>query len=823
MKTKNINRLIRHQPMKTHPLLASLFLWIALLFALACGSGGSGAASPPGTHAFRFKVGDLLSQPPSSTLAIVELGGAEVALPQTPLSEDGLQILSAEFAPGKSWLLLVEVRGLPFLRTVISADQVDAAVLSGVLDFGEMNATTTYLAGLLETQLSGARRAAKDAIVALLADNFSSTAPNFAALTHAALMSGAVAPTANFRARMNRINLLRLYMYSLRNLAAAPDATQVSALKNLHDAFFDETSATNLLAKLSSPALPTLPGLADGGVAVLAELASRGIFFTGTGVLDSEELRRVYFDPVNHADLLLKALESPTSALSGSVSGMTLPGVTLTLSSASGISQSATSDADGSFSLAGLPAGNYTLVPSLAGHVFDPASLSLTLTSSDQALAGLAFSSLVNRGSVSVTPSANAQTFAEGYYSALTVTGNAALIAANIKEGVRIFGVLGSLIVEQFMDATATASQILSGRVGYGAAGRMVGTMTDYGALTLLPITSDQISVEGYYSAISVPGNVSLSANNLVYGVTVYGVTGANTLLVNTAAASASTSDILFGKTAYAQGAQLVGSVTTQTLSADSTAVAAGYYAATNLTSVDADLVTANIKSGVSIFGVSGSPMVVDTAGATASAGELISGKTIYINGSLVTGTLSNQTLSAESSTLAAGNYAAADLSVIEADLTPAKLASGANIFGVLGTDSGVDTASGNVTAGQLIAGAKAWAGGAEVTGSLANQALSAESTLMAAGNYSATTLSSIESELAQGNILSGANIFGVPGNAFVVNTGAGTASASDILSGKLAFVQGAPVTGSLATQSLSAHSETLAAGYYAASDLVTV
>ena len=48
------------------------------------------------------------------------------------------------------------------------------------------------------------------------------------------------------------------------------------------------------------------------------------------------------------------------------------------------------------------------------------------------------------------------------------------------------------------------------------------------------------------------------------------------------------------------------GTLVTRTLSAANDTVAAGYYAATTLSAVDADLVVANIKSGVTIFGLAG-------------------------------------------------------------------------------------------------------------------------------------------------------------------------------------------------------------------------
>jgi hypothetical protein len=72
----------------------------------------------------------------------------------------------------------------------------------------------------------------------------------------------------------------------------------------------------------------------------------------------------------------------------------------------------------------------------------------------------------------------------------------------------------------------------------------------------------------------------------------------------------ATAADVLAGKTFWgltggAWGPR-TGTVLTQTLSAASTVVNAGYYAATMLNTVDSDLAPGNIKTGVTIFGVTG-------------------------------------------------------------------------------------------------------------------------------------------------------------------------------------------------------------------------
>lgn len=66
-----------------------------------------------------------------------------------------------------------------------------------------------------------------------------------------------------------------------------------------------------------------------------------------------------------------------------------------------------------------------------------------------------------------------------------------------------------------------------------------------------------------------------------------------------------------------------------------------------------AKIISDNIKSGVTLLGVSGSSMVVDTTIASdyAAAGTILNGKKAYVNGSLVQGTYTGVSVTQDSST----------------------------------------------------------------------------------------------------------------------------------------------------------------------------
>lgn len=149
----------------------------------------------------------------------------------------------------------------------------------------------------------------------------------------------------------------------------------------------------------------------------------------------------------------------------------------------------------------------------------------------------------------------------------------------------------------------------------------------------------------------------------------------------------------------------------------------------------DADLVSANIKSGANIFGVAGNSNVVDTSAGTATAAQILSGQTAYVDGAKITGTMTNrgavsQTLTANGTytipagyhngsgkvtqslttkaattytpttsnqTIAAGTYCSGAQTIKgDANLVASNIKKGVTIFGVTGTASTVT--SGNTS-----------------------------------------------------------------------------------------------------------------------------
>jgi hypothetical protein len=339
---------------------------------------------------------------------------------------------------------------------------------------------------------------------------------------------------------------------------------------------------------------------------------------------------------------------------------------------------------------------------------------------------GKQIGTMVNQGAQIYVPGVTDQLIAAGYHNGLgVVQGDADLIAANLKAGVDIFGVLGSYN-PQVASGDVQASEVLEGKTFSNAQGTdFTGTMPHQGAQTYVPSAQDQKIVAGYHDGQGVvKGDKNLKASNILKGMELFGIAGEyEPPLPPSLSGTAVLADVLIGKTfSSSQGLNLEGTMVNQGAknylpSKTAQPIAAGYHDGTGVVEGDVNLVSGNVKSGVEIFGVLGDSNVVDTSSGDAVSGELVSGKKAWVDGVEVTGNLVAQSLSDTSTTVVAGVYAATTLEAVDTDLLSSNVKSGVEIFGVSGDANVVDTSSGDALDSEILTGKKAWVGGVEVTG----------------------------------------------------------------------------------------------------------
>jgi hypothetical protein len=274
------------------------------------------------------------------------------------------------------------------------------------------------------------------------------------------------------------------------------------------------------------------------------------------------------------------------------------------------------------------------------------------------------------------------------------------------------FAQLSSKIRDISKDANAAVGDVLTGKTFYQGGVKRTGTMPNNGSVsqTLTSQGEEYTIPEGYHDGTGTVTTdiVNLSAGNIRAGATVGGVDG-----TFTSDATATAGQILSGRTAYVNGSKVTGSMTnngavskTLTTQGASYTIPSGYHNGSGTVTANiTNLTAANIKAGTTVGGVEGT----FTSDATATAGQILSGRTAYVNGSKVTGTMpvktndygaprTGQTGRLYVTPEAGYHDGTVRVYTDDANFNAANIKSGVTLFGITGTYAPISVGSTTLT-----------------------------------------------------------------------------------------------------------------------------
>lgn len=352
-----------------------------------------------------------------------------------------------------------------------------------------------------------------------------------------------------------------------------------------------------------------------------------------------------------------------------------------------------------------------------------------------------------------ITPTVTSGWVAAGTEGTITVSAKSAtvaaanldenLIAANIASGVTIFGISGTHSGEVHSAYTPSATYFQTSTTG---------------AIASASIVANKYTTSNYYvkagttatpATTITPNDITVTAN------------GGNIVASNTQKTQNVTPTVTAGWVS-------AGTAGTITVSAKSTTVAAS--------SLDENLIAANIASGVTIFGISGTHSGETHTSYTPSSTYFQTSTTGAVTGASVV----------------ANKYATSNYYVKSGTATTPAMTITPNNITITATGGNITAANTQKTQSVTPTVASGWVS----AGTAGTITVSAKSTTVAA--------SSLDSNLIASNIADGTTIFGVGGtftDASTVSSGQSAATANQLLEGYSAWVDGAEVKGSIATQ----------------------
>lgn len=252
-----------------------------------------------------------------------------------------------------------------------------------------------------------------------------------------------------------------------------------------------------------------------------------------------------------------------------------------------------------------------------------------------------------NNGDVTIEPTVEQQTKSSGYYNSLQVNPvtssiDANILPENIKKDISILGVTGTLEGGiDTSDANATANDMAEDKTAYVNGEKITGTLTvtipdSVRISEKVKVGTLDTNLYNTYDDTIIRTNAGMCAKNTLIAEGA-GLTSDKLVEGNTVLGVEGTAIELKGQTK-----SITPTINLQTITPDENYNGLTSVEVSAVTSdIDENIKAENIKSGVEILGVTGIlEEPIDTSDANATADDIVSPKTAYVNGEKITGAL---------------------------------------------------------------------------------------------------------------------------------------------------------------------------------------